>query len=288
MSASLAWIALSQIPQVSLRMMRALETHFGTLDAVFSASALELQAVRGIGRQIAQAITSLKLEAFRHELEAWQAQGVRVVLHGEADYPAALLSLDSAPASLFVLSEHWERLKWDKLLAIVGTRSASTHALNLAHALAGAAVERGYVVVSGLAWGVDTAAHKGALNANGQTLAVLGGGILKPYPPLNRPLAELIAASGALICETAPNAEVSAPQLVARNRLISALARQVVLVEADSDGGALHTVRFGLEQGRPVWALDTPATGNQRALQQGAQPLPASASLAELLARLAL
>jgi DNA processing protein len=134
--------------------------------------------------------------------------------------------------------------------------------------------ERGWCVVSGLAHGIDTAAHYGALAVpNGQTVAVLGGGVLNIYPSENRPLAEAVLRRGALLSETHPHMSPSPSALVARNRLISGLSDILIVVETSIDGGAMHAARRAFDQRRAVYTLDSTASGNRALLAEGALPL---------------
>ena len=136
--------------------------------------------------------------------------------------------------------------------------------------LASKLARHGYTVVSGLALGVDTAAHTGALAGPGRTIAALGSGILNVYPEANQTLAARILDCGALIGELHPLWSANAQRLVARNRIISGLSQAVILVESHVDGGAMHTARFAAEQSRPVYTFDLPASGNQALIRRGA------------------
>jgi len=142
-----------------------------------------------------------------------------------------------------------------------------------AYQLAAAFARRGWVVISGLARGIDTAAHRGALLAGGRTLAVLGCGVNVAYPPENWRLAGQVRANGALVSEAHPDAPPTATALMRRNRLIAGLSRAVIVVEAPDDSGALHAARYAHAQGRPVFAPDNSA-GNAALLRDFASPLP--------------
>ncbi|MBE0689237.1 MAG: DNA-processing protein DprA, partial [Anaerolineae bacterium] len=158
-------------------------------------------------------------------------------------------------------------------VAIVGTRNPSEIALGAAQALAFEFARRGYVIVSGLALGIDRIAHMSALAAAGNTVAVLGGGVLNIYPPANKGLADAICGRGALLSESHPNAESKPAYLVARNRIISGLCSTLIVVETHADGGAMHAARWAHEHQRALYTLDLPATGNQQLIDQGAIPL---------------
>jgi DNA processing protein len=179
-----------------------------------------------------------------------------------------LYALDDAPPTLFVRG-HWEPLS-DKTVAIVGTREPSPAAEQVAKELSMELAERGYTIVSGLAVGIDAAAHHGALAVAGHTLAVLGSGVLNVYPPQHQDLAEAIQLRGALLSEVQPFAETNASALVARNRIITGLSQQVIVVETATDGGAMHAARFAGLQRRRLYTLDLPASGNRALLANGA------------------
>ena len=159
---------------------------------------------------------------------------------------------------------------WQRAVGIVGTRNPSSEARYLTLQLAMQLARAGYTVVSGLALGVDTAAHAGALSADGKTVAVLGSGVLNVYPKENTELAQRIRAAGAILSELHPRCGANAQRLVSRNRIISGLSKAVIVVESNADGGAMYTARFAHEQGRPVYTCDLPADGNQQLIKDGA------------------
>ncbi|MCS6835935.1 MAG: DNA-protecting protein DprA [Anaerolineae bacterium] len=272
-----AWVALGLVPRLGANKLRALCNHFGSAQAALRADEAALRQVAGIGPTIAQAITQLQLEQVEAQLARWQAQGVRVLPLGELGYPPPLFRLDDPPPLLFALGQDEPRL-WADAIAIVGTRRPSPAAQSLAYALAAGLAARGATIVSGLALGIDRAAHEGALSAAGRSAAVLGNGVLDPYPPQNADLALSLRRRGALLCECPPDAAVSAQRLVARNRLISGLARALIVVETEVDGGAMHAARFALAQGQPLYVVESHASGNRALLDGGAHPLPNQAT----------
>lgn len=205
---------------------------------------------------------------------------------GDADYPEALLAAPDPPLLLFLEGER--RQLGAPAVAIVGSRAATPqgegHARDFAQALAAA----GWVVVSGLARGIDAAAHQGALQA-GATWAVLGCGLDAPYPAAHRPLAAEIAACGLLISEHPPGTPPLAAHFPARNRLIAGLSQGCLVVEAALQSGSLITARLALEAGREVFALPGPLRAPQSAgchalIQQGAQLVTEPADLLRTLA----
>jgi DNA processing protein len=254
--------------------MRALVGHFGSAAAVLAASTDELRRVAGIGPKIAGSIVAIQLQHIELQIPRWQAEGVRIITDSNPSYPPRLRSIHDAPPTLFVRGIWDTRLFQGPSAAIVGTRSPSPAAARAASLLSQELAGRGYTIVSGLALGIDKAAHLGALGAAGRTAAVLGGGILNIYPSEHRALATAIAKQGALVSETAPYAESKPPHLVARNRIITGLSQAVVIIETSAEGGAMYAARRAQEQGRTLYVLDLPASGNQMLIAQGAIPLP--------------
>lgn len=270
-----AWVALSLLRQVGMRTMSALLDHFGTAQAVLQAEAAELYRIAGIGPRTVEAIHGIRPDAVGRALLRWQEAGVQVLSFYDVAYPQALRDLPDAPPTLFVRGQ-WplEQNLPEQAVALVGTRRPSPAVRAAALTLGRQLTRQGWLVVSGLALGIDTAAHTGALSAGeGVSLAVLGGGVLNVYPAANRALAGRLMRSGAILSETAPEDSANAPRLVARNRLISGLSRALIVMETDINGGAMHAARFARSQGRAVAALDIPASGNRQLIAEGAMPI---------------
>lgn len=270
------WVALSVIPGLGGRSIARLYAHFGTPDALFSAGADDLRAVQGIGPKLAVAILAVDLDRTRADIAAWQAEGITILHRDDPEYPTALRDLADMPPVLF--RRGTQIPAGMRAVAIVGTRRPRPESRHVAYQIATTLAEQGWTVVSGLAAGIDTAAHAGAVDAGGQTLAVLGAGVRAVYPPENAPLAEHILMHGALLSETHPDAAPHASSLVARNRLISGLSRAVVVVETGSTGGSMHTVRFARTQGVPLCVVDHPSEGNRQLRTAGALELPGDAT----------
>ncbi len=265
------WVALSLTGRIGGRTLRALLEHFGNnIPAILSADEATLRCVPGVGSKLAERIRAIDLLQVQRELSDWAERAVQVTTLSNPDYPASLRAVgDDAPPTLF------SRGRWPlppgKRMAIVGTRQPSQDARALAQNLASELVGRGYTIVSGLAIGIDTAAHMGALIVpDGQTAAVLGCGVLNIYPSDNLKLADLMVERGTVLSELHPGATPSAPNLVARNRIITGLSDGVVVVETEIDGGAMHAARFAAAQGRPIYTFDRDCSGNRRLLEGGA------------------
>jgi DNA processing protein len=266
-STFVAWVGLSLVPRVGGKLMSRLLEHFNTPEAVLAAPADELKAVPGIGPRTLTAIQAVDLAGVVTKIDEWQAAGFQILPLYTPDYPALLKAVHDAPPLLF------KRGNWVddtiRTVAIVGTREPTPAAAEFAHLLGEKLAGAGWIIVSGLALGIDTQAHRGALK-KGQTVAVLGCGLNSVYPPENQNLASQICEHGALFSEVAPEVGPGAAQLVARNRITSGLSHAVILVESAVDGGAIHTTRFAKEQGRPIFVADFGATGNQELKAAGA------------------
>jgi DNA processing protein len=227
---------------------------------------------RGLARDL------LRADPAREIAEAASA-GIRVVAWGSEGYPGALLHLPDPPPVLFVRGA---LLPCDaKAVAVVGSRRATPYGLRVARALAGDLSRAGLTVVAGLARGIDAAAHGAALCAGGRTIAILGSGLLEPYPPEHLDLLEEIAAQGAVLSEFPLRAAPLRRHFPQRNRLIAALSVGTLVVEATPTSGALGTVRHALDLGRAVMAVPGPvdeecSLGTLRLLQEGAAAVGAA------------
>ena len=253
---------------------RALLNTFGSPAAVLGAGARALREVPGIDTVIASAI----LEAGKGKigaklLEMLEKCSARIISLWDEDYPKVLREIHDPPALLFVRG----KLPDADLpcLAIVGTRNPSLYGVKQAHVIAADLVHQGWGIISGMARGVDTSAHEGALQGKGQTYAVFGCGIDVIYPSENRALADKIALSGGLISEFLPGTEPEAGLFPRRNRIISGMSRGVLVVQGDETSGAMITARFALEQNREVFALpgnieDRRSHGPHQLLREGA------------------
>ncbi|TVR23978.1 MAG: DNA-processing protein DprA [Anaerolineaceae bacterium] len=250
---------------------RALLDHFGDVPAILAAPADELQQVRGIGAKIAAEIGAVDVADVARRMGSWQENGVRIVTWADDDYPPALAQMADAPPVLFVRGQLPSRRP---AMAIVGTREPHFVSIERARNCGYRVARMGGVVISGLARGIDTAAHRQALTEGGQTVAVLGSGVLNIYPPENVAIATaMIERGGGLLCEVAPDAMTSPAALVARNRLITALADVVIVVETGTSGGAMHAVRFARNQGRTLYTFKHWAEGNKALIADGVRPL---------------
>ncbi len=279
------WLALSAVPGIGGVTARRLVERFGSIEAVFAAPVQALAEVPRVTPEMAARLRALPLEAVEAELDELAAEGLAVLTWDDADYPANLRDLADAPPLLYLRGE---LLAEDAdAVAIVGSRAATADGLARAQALARELAGRGLTVVSGLAQGIDEAAHRGALEARGgRTLAVPGSGLRAISPRSSRALAEAIERQGALLSELHPDAPPRGPQLMARDRILSGLSRAVIVVEAAERSGSLDTAARALRQGRLMLAV-AGSPGTDALLAAGAEALqPEVADLDELCARI--
>ncbi len=247
-------LRLALVPGVGPRLRRALLERCGSAAEVLAASADELRQVRGVGPKLVRAIRSAPGEAeARGVLALCAARGAQAVADTDPHYPRLLSQIPDPPGVLFLRGE--VRQQDEVAVAIVGTRHASHYGKTQAERLGAGLARAGVTIVSGLARGIDAAAHRGAVGAEGRTIAVLGSGILNVYPPEHRDLAEKVVLHGALLSESPPEAEPLAGTFPQRNRIISGLSLGVIVVEAAERSGALITARHAMEQGREVFAV---------------------------------
>jgi DNA processing protein len=270
-----AELLLALTPGIGPRLRKALLAHLGTAEAVLNAAASDLRAVPGIGQKLSRSIVAARHEIdVESELRDCRENGVTLIVESEAGYPSSLRTIPDPPGVLFVRGDI---LPSDGLaVAIVGTRHATQYGLAQAERLAAGLARCGYAIVSGLARGIDAAAHRGALKAGGRTLAVLGSGVLNIYPPEHEQLAAEVTARGAIISENHPRSPPLAGAFPQRNRIVTGLSLGVIVVEASERSGALISARHAMEQGREVFALpgrvdSRTSRGCHRLLRDGAK-----------------
>jgi DNA processing protein len=250
----LAALRLALVDGIGPRLRQALLARFGTAAAVLAAAPSELRDVPGIGPKLTQriAVADEEIDA-QGQIDLCQRHNVEILLESSAAYPRNLREIHDPPGVLFVRGsiEPVDQLG----IAIVGSRHATQYGLAQAQRLAESLARAGLTVISGLARGIDAAAHRGALAAGGRTLAVLGSGVLRIYPPEHIELADDVAAHGALISESPPHSPPMSGAFPQRNRIISGMSLGVIVVEASLQSGALISARHAMEQGREVFAV---------------------------------
>ena len=247
-------LRLNLVSGIGPRLRHLLVNRFGSPAAVFKASQSELQSVQGVGAKLANAITNGPSDVTaRAELERCREIGADVLSADEERYPSTLREIHDAPAVMYYRGtiEPADQIA----VALVGSRKCTLYGRQIAERLASGLAKAGVTVISGLARGIDGAAHRGAIDAGGRTFAVMATGLATIYPPEHRDLADEVAGNGALITECVLDQAPVAGLFPQRNRIISGLSMGVVIVEAARRSGALHTARHAMEQGREVFAV---------------------------------
>ncbi len=250
---TLSCLRLSLVPDVGAVTARRLVEHFGSAGEALKASERELSCVERVGPKIASAIAKARetpgVEAVLKKLERF---GARYVCYADKDYPELLKKLPDRPLGLYMRGN----VKISQAsVAIVGSRRCSIYGQTVARKFAGALAAEGFCIISGMASGIDTAAHMGALEAGGQTAAVFGCGLDIVYPPENASLYSELCSKGAVISEFPLGRRADKGTFPIRNRIIAGMGIATVVVESDSRGGSMITARITAEYGRDVFAV---------------------------------
>jgi DNA processing protein len=270
-----AYIALNMVAHLGPIRLRKLLDHFQDPQRILQANRAELQAIEGLPKAAIEAILSWEAEVdLTNELVRIREYGAKILTQEDEIYPRLLREIYDPPIVLYVWGEILERDQ--HAMGVVGSRRTTHYGLECARRLSYQIAYSGITVVSGLARGIDTAAHQGALAAKGRTIAVLGTGLHYIYPAENRELAEKISTSGAMVTEFPMDTTPDRQTFPMRNRIISGLSFGLLVVEAGANSGALISASQAAEQGRSLYAvpgpIDRPTSfGSNRLIQQGAK-----------------
>ena len=270
-----AFIALNMIEQVGPIRVRQLLEHFGDAPSILRASKQQLLAVHGLGVDTAESVANWQQTVdLRAELKRIAEFGCQVLVQADEDYPRLLREIYDPPIALYVKGTLLAKDR--NAVAIVGSRQTTHYGLEASRRLGYQLAYLGVTVVSGGARGIDTAAHQGALNARGRTVAVLGTGINRVFPPENLELFERVAANGALITQFPFNRQADKQSFPIRNRIVAGMTLGTVVVEANLTSGALITANFANEYGRQLFAvpgrIDSPRSkGCHELIKKGAK-----------------
>ena len=270
------WVAFSLVKGIGAVRFQAILNFFGDPQIAWGAPTEALKEA-GLSDKIIENVIELRSSIDLDKIwEQIEAQDISVIIQTDEEYPRRLREIEQSPPVIYMLGDLTAEDEWS--VAVVGTRRVTAYGRQVAEEVAGTLARNGITVVSGLARGVDSISHQAALDAGGRTVAVLGSGLDRIYPPENRRLAEAITANGALISDYAPGTPPEASNFPPRNRLISGLSLAVVIVEAGQTSGALITAGFAADQGREVFAVPGNITspgskGTNRLIRDGAQPL---------------
>jgi DNA processing protein len=280
------WIGFNLIKGIGAVRMQGLVAYFGDLGSAWRADPADL-AEAGLGSKVIERVVQAREKVDLDQLWAKiESQGIKILTWQDEAYPQRLKEIDQPPPVLYIRGEYLP----DDLfaVAIVGTRRVTPYGRQITEEISSYLAANGMTVISGLARGVDVIAHQAALKAGGRTIAVLGSGVDRIYPPEHRGLAEKMMERGAIISDYAPGTPPDASNFPPRNRIISGLSLAVVVVEAGETSGALITAEFAAEQGREVFAvpgsiLAPQSKGTNKLIQSGALPLLSASDLMQAL-----
>ncbi len=270
-----AWLGLYMIPGLGNSAFRRLLEKFDTPEAVFEAGLSELVKVGGVRKEIAHRIVGKQFTADpEEEIKKVEKNDARIITYKDPDYPALLKEIHSPPMLLYVRGKDIPKSR--TFIGVVGSRNPTHYGIKTAETIGFGLARRGVGVVSGMAKGIDSAAHNGCLKGKGFTMAVIGTGIDGVYPPSNKKLSEQISERGAVISEFPTGSPPEPKNFPIRNRVISGLSRGVVVVEATKKSGSLITASLALDQGRDVFAVpgsidSFKSTGTHLLIKQGAK-----------------
>ncbi|MCS6906335.1 MAG: DNA-processing protein DprA [Anaerolineales bacterium] len=280
------WVGFNLVKGVGAVRFRRLLSRFGTLEQAWHAP-LESLRQSGLGDKHLERLSQIRSQVdLNRYWDLLRSKGIQVLTWMDESYPRLLREIDQSPPVLYVRGEITSA---DEVaVAVVGTRRVTKYGRQTTEEIATGLARNGVTVVSGLARGVDALAHHAALEAGGRTIAVLGNGLDRVYPPEHRRLAEQIVSQGALVSDYPLGTQPDATNFPPRNRIISGLALAVIVVEAGEKSGALITAKFAVEQGRDVFAVPgnihaPQSMGANRLIQQGAFPFLGISDLLETL-----
>jgi len=271
------WVWLGLATQPGNRIIDDILRVFPDPEEFFLSGDSGIEKVGTIKSADALRIRATSLELAKHAVETAENYGAKIITKESEFYPQNLLGIVSAPPVLYVLGDE-TCLNNEPAVAVVGTRRLSEYGNKMANIIAGGLGSAGALVVSGMALGIDSAAHKACLSSGGKTVAVQGCGICKTFPPENVELKELIAANGAVISEFAPDSEARSSYFPIRNRIVSGMSLGVCVVEAAARSGTSITANLAFDQGRKVFAVPadvnrSTSQGTFRLLRSGAIPV---------------
>ncbi|MGD2012012.1 MAG: DNA-processing protein DprA [Desulfobacterales bacterium] len=272
--ALLPWFLLKSVPGIGNHLFKRLIDRFGSPERAFQAAEQDFQVIEGMNQALVGRIKTHRLHpSVRHDMALAAQKGVRIVTMTDPDYPALLLQIPDPPPFLYVRGKLESQCK---AVAVVGSRIATRYGLSMAARLSAELAACGVTVVSGMARGIDTAAHEGALQSGGRTVAVLGSGLEKVYPAENRKLFQTIVRNGAVLSEFPMLTKPEPHNFPIRNRIISGMSYGTVIVEASKKSGSLITARLAAEQNREVFAVpgsvqSFKSIGTHTLIKQGAK-----------------
>ena len=280
------WVGFNLVKGVGAVRFKMLQSHFGNLQEAWKAPVNDLVSA-GLSVKLAEKVAQVRLTL---DLEGVISRigklGITILTLDDETYPARLREIDQPPPVLYIRGTLSPDDSWS--VAMVGTRRISSYGRQVTDEIASYLAANGVTIVSGLARGVDGVAHLSCLRAGGRTIAILGSGVDRIYPPENAQLAEKIIASGAILSDYPPGTPPDATNFPPRNRIISGMSIATIIVEAGETSGALITGQFAVDQGREVFAVPgniyaPQSKGTNRLISQGAHPLLSARDLIDIL-----
>ena len=268
------WFALKSIPGIGNILFKRLLDQFSSPEKVFTASVQDLSQIIGISPNLATRIKSFKFKkSIRQEIDYAIEKGFHIVTFSDMDYPPLLRQIPDPPPFLYVSGKLVSK---SSNIAVVGSRNPTDYGISATKRLTENLAKCGFTIVSGMARGIDSAAHEGALLGKGKTIAVLGSGLDRIYPPENRKLFDKISENGAVISEFSIQSPPEAHHFPIRNRIISGMSLGTVVVEAAKKSGSLITARLAADQNREVFAVpgsihSFKSCGTNSLIKQGAK-----------------
>jgi len=282
------WTGLSLVPDIGPITARQLISRTGSPEHVFSLDLQDLLSVQGMTRGRAENILNFSgWDAVDRQTRILEQKGISVICYGTPEYPEVLKEIPDAPAVIYSKGSYRPDDRFG--IAVVGSRAYSPYGQTVTQKISGELAAAGITIISGMARGIDTFAHRSALASGGRTIAVLGSGIDVCYPSENRGLMDKIADSGCFMSEFPPGTPPNRENFLRRNRLISGLSLGVLVVEAAEDSGSLITASIALEQNRELFAVPGNITTKNSAganllIRQGAKVVTKSSDIIEELA----
>lgn len=270
-----AFLALNLLPGIGPVRVRKLLEVLGSPEAILKAKPSRIQQIEGFGRELAETIAKWESQVdLQRELRRVQELELKLITQDDEVYPPLLRETHAPPVVLYVWGELTERDR--NAIGVVGSRQATHYGLQCAKKMSFQIAYSGYTVISGLARGIDTAAHEGALASKGRTIAVIGSGMGQLYPPENMPLAERIVSQGAIVSQFPVDYPPDKQSFPLRNRIVAGWCTGLLVVEAPARSGSLITAQMATDLGRTIYAvpgsIDRPTSvGCNRLIQQGAK-----------------
>jgi DNA processing protein len=279
----LYWLALASIPTLTSKIFKALEEQFPNFEELFNLSSYQLKAFNLCDTIIKQ-ISNFALATWEAEINWYQKHNIDLITWKDPRYPPLLLQISNPPPLLFVKGD--AQLLLQPQIAIVGSRKCSPSSYDIAYHFAAELAKHSLVITSGLALGIDSAAHRGALSVSGKTIAVLGCGVDYLYPKDQAKLRQEIMSDGALVSEFPRGVHPLAFHFPRRNRIVSGLCWGTLVVEADLRSGSLITARYAVEQNREVFAIpgsifNPGSRGCHHLIRQGAKLVESTSEILE-------